>query len=339
MASIHRILSSKTAICLGILLGFSTSSLSAQDWVVPRTADGKPDLQGIWTNASQTPLQRSRDLGTKGYFTADEAAEQEADWRNYIARRSADSDPDRAPPTDGNTDLGYNNFWVDRGTNVIELGGEFRTSIIVEPDDGRIPTVEGFRSNSLITEFRNRSGVENYDSYELRPLGERCLLSFGSSSGPPMLPVMYNNNYQIVQTPDHVMILVEMVHDARIIPLDKNHHSTDFNKWMGDSVGYWEEDTLVVKTQNFHPLQSFRGSSDQTIVTEYFELIEADKIKYRFTVEDPASYTRPWSGEVAMNRRPVAEPIYEYACHEGNYAFNGILAGARRLEVQPSNTP
>lgn len=339
MASFQLNKSPKLAICLGIMLGVSCSALSAQEWEMPRTADGKPNLQGIWTNASQTPLQRSRDLGTKGFFTADEAADQESVWRNTIAQRSADSDPDRAPPTDGNTDLGYNNFWVDRGTNVIELGGEYRTSIIVEPDNGRIPTVEGFRSNSLIAEFRNQPGVENYDSYELRPLGERCLLSFGSSSGPPMLPVMYNNNYQIVQTSDHVMILVEMVHDARIIPLDKDHHSTDFKKWMGDSVGYWDEDTLVVKTRNFHPLQSFRGSSDQTVVTEYFELIEEDKIKYRFTVEDPASYTRPWSGEVAMNRRPTAEPIYEYACHEGNYAFNGILAGARRLEVQPSGTP
>jgi hypothetical protein len=326
-------------IVLSLLLGLAASSSAAQEWTMPRTADGRPNLQGIWTNATQTPLQRPRDLGNKGFFTADEAAAQEESWRRYIENRSTASDPDRAPPTDGNTDLGYNNFWVDRGTNVIEINGEYRTSIVVDPEDGRIPMVEGFSSHSLISQFRNRPGVESYDSYELRPLGERCLLSFGSSSGPPMLPVMYNNNYQIVQTSDHVVILVEMVHDARIIPLGKDHPDTDFNKWMGDSVGYWEGDTLVVKTRDFHPLQSFRGSSDQTVVTERFELIGPDKIRYGFTIEDPASFTRPWSGEIAMNRRPAGEPIYEYACHEGNYAFTGILAGARRLEVDPPDSP
>lgn len=313
----------------------ASAAASAQDWQLPRTADGRPDLQGVWTNATQTPLQRPEAYGNQGSFTEAEAAELEQRWRDTIAARSAASDPDRAPPTDGNTDLGYNNFWVDRGTDVIEFNGEYRTSIIVEPENGRIPYLEGGRQNhSQLARWRSRPGVEPYDDYVLRPLGERCLLSFGSSSGPPMLPVMYNNNYQIVQTPEHVMILVEMVHDARIIRLDQDHHDEDFQRWMGDSVGYWEGDTLVVKTRNFHPQQSFRGTSEDLTLTERFELVGPDQIKYGFTVEDPQSFRRPWTGEVAMNRRPADEPIYEYACHEGNYAFRGIMAGARRLEVE-----
>lgn len=317
-----------------ILSLFFPLLVSAQDWEMPRTAAGTPDLQGIWTNATQTPLQRPRELGDKGYFTEEEASSQEQQWKDYIARRGADSDPDRLPPTDGNADLGYDNFWVDRGTNVIEINGEYRTSIIVDPPNGRIPMLEGFKSHSQIGQFRGMPGVESFDGHELRPLGERCLLSFGSSSGPPMLPVMYNNNYQIVQTEDYVLIMVEMVHDVRIIPLNKNQGGEDFQKWMGDSVGHWVGDVLVVETQNFHPTQSFRGSSEELTIVERFELLDADKIKYSFTLEDPQSYQRPWTGEIAMNRRPEGDRMYEYACHEGNYAFPGIMGGARRLESQ-----
>ena len=152
-----------------------------------------------------------------------------------------------------------------------------------------------------------------------------------------MLPILYNNNYQIVQTPDYVMILVEMVHDARIIPLNQEHNSNDLEKWMGDSIGYWDGDTLVVLTRNFHPQQSFRGSSDQMIITERFDLLSEDKIKYAFTIEDPQTFSRPWTGEVAMSRKPAGEVIYEYACHEGNYAFSGIMGGARRLEIDAAS--
>ena len=322
----------KIAISLLALLAGSTAV--AQDWVMPRTPDGKPDLQGIWSNATQTPLERPAEFGDKGFLTAAEAAEQEQAWRDRIARADLPSDPERAPPEDGNTDAGYNNFWVDRGTDAIEINGQYRTSIVVDPANGRIPFIEGFRSNALVSQLRAMPGVEAYDGHELRPLGERCLLSFGSSSGPPMLPVMYNNNYQIVQTPDYVMIMVEMVHDARIIPLNRDHHAADLNKWMGDSVGHWEGDTLVVETRNFHDFQSYRGSSEALVVTERFELVGPDKIKYAFTMEDPASYQRAWTGEVAMNRRPAGDRIYEYACHEGNYAFPGILGGARAIEQQ-----
>lgn len=311
-----------------------TSSVTAQDSTLPRTPEGRPDLQGIWSNATQTPLERPAEFADKGYLTAEEAAAQEQAWRDRIERASLPSDPDRAPPEDGNANAGYNNFWVDRGTDAIELDGQYRTSIIVDPPNGQIPFIEGFDSNALVNQLRAMPGVEAFDGPELRPLGERCLLSFGSSSGPPMLPVMYNNNYQIVQTKDYVMILVEMVHDARIIPLNKSHSPVDMNKWMGDSVGYWEGDTLVVQTRNFHDFQSYRGSSEALVITERFELLGPDKIKYAFTMDDPASYQHSWTGEIAMNRRPAGDRIYEYACHEGNYAFPGILGGARELERQ-----
>ena len=308
--------------------------VSAQDWVMPRTTDGNPDMQGIWSNASQTPLVRPAEFGEKGFLTPEEATAQMQQWRDRYNRLGQDIDPDRPPPTDGNANFGYNSFWWDPRDAAIEINGRFRTSIIIDPADGQIPYIGGANTgNDLRSRWRAREGVEPFDSYELRSLAERCLLTFGSGSGPPMLPILYNNNYQIVQTGDYVVILVEMVHDARIVPIEQEHSATDFEKWMGDSVGYWDGDTLVVRTRNFHPQQAFRGSSDQMVITERFDMIASDKIKYAFTIEDPLTYTRPWSGEVAMNRKPPEEVMYEYACHEGNYALNGILAGARRLEA------
>jgi len=315
----------------------------AQEWQMPRTADGRPDLQGIWTNASQTPLVRPEELGEKGFLTTAEAAAVEQQWRDRYDRQSQAVDPERAPPTDGNADAGYNSFWWDPRTDAIQIDGQYRTSIIVDPPDGQIPYLEtaadGNRiRNDLRSQWRARPGVGDYDGHEVRPLAERCLLTFSSGSGPPMLPTLYNNNYQIVQTQDYVMILVEMVHDARIIPLSEQHHGSNLNKWMGDSVGYWEGDTLVVETKNFHPQQSFRGSSNELVVRERFELIEADKIKYGFTLEDPLTYRRPWTGEIAMKRKLDGEIMYEYACHEGNYAFPAIMGGARRQEQEEQVT-
>ena len=320
------------------LLYVSVGSVSAQDPGIPRMQDGKPDLQGYWSNSSQTPLVRPQELGEKGFLTEEEAADVEQGWRDRYNIASAPADPERAPPTDGNADLGYNSFWWDPRTDAIQLDGQYRTSIIVDPPNGQIPYLSGERQrNDLRSIWRDRPGVEAFDAPELRPLAERCLLTFGSGSGPPMLPILYNSNYQIVQTQDYVMILVEMVHDARIIPLNKNNHATDFEKWMGDSVAYWEGDTLVVKTRDFHPQQSFRGSSEELLITERFSLQDDDKIKYAFTLEDPLSYTQPWTGEIAMNRKPAGEVMYEYACHEGNYAFPGILGGARRQEQEQAS--
>lgn len=312
-----------------------SSGLNAQNWDMPRTPDGQPDMQGIWSNASQTPLARPERFGTKGFLTQEEADEQMQAWRDRYNELGEPIEGDRAPPTDGNANFGYNSFWWDPRTQAIEINGEFRTSIIIDPPDGQIPYLNGENpQNSLRAQWRAQPGVGEYDGHELRPLAERCLLTFGSGSGPPMLPILYNNNYQIVQTPEYVMILVEMVHDARIIPLDQDHNPSDLEKWMGDSVGYWDGDTLVVQTKNFHPQQSFRGSSDEMVITERFDLLNKDKIKYGFTIEDPLTYERPWTGEVAMERKPADEVMYEYACHEGNYAFPGIMGGARRLEME-----
>jgi len=325
-------------ICCCLSLAFSILVFSADDWVMPRTPDGKPDLQGIWSNATQTPLERPTEFGTIGFLTLDEKESQEARWRQVIENRAQPSDPDRAAPpvSNNNNPGGYNNFWVDRGTNVIEINGEYRTSIIVDPPNGQIPYVENWRGKDFRSQLRSSPGVDAFDGPELRPLGERCLLAFGSSSGPPMMPVMYNNNYQIVQTEDYVMILIEMVHDTRIIRIDDEHNS-DYAKWMGDSVGHWQGDTLVVETVGLHPYQSRWGFTDDVKVTERFDLLNGNKIRYGFTVEDPAAYRRSWSGEVAMNRRPEGDRMYEYACHEGNYAFPGILGGARRLEAEQAS--
>ena len=315
-------------------LGLSCVAGAADDWTMPRTPDGKPDLQGIWSNATQTPLERPAEFGNIRGLSLEEKEAMENEWRQQIVERAQPSDPERDAPPVADSPGGYNNFWIDRGTDVIEINGEYRTSIIIDPGNGQIPYREGGQDQDLRSRLRAMPGVEPYDGPELRPLGERCLLSFGSSSGPPMMPVMYNNNYQIVQTEDYVMILVEMVHDARIIRLHGEHQNTH-PKWMGDSVGRWEGDTLVVETVGLHPFQSRWGFTENARVTERFDLIGPDKIRYHFTIEDTDVYTRPWSGEVAMNRRPPDnDRMYEYACHEGNYAFPGILGGARRLELE-----
>ena len=311
-------------------------AVAADDWIMPRTASGTPDFQGIWSNATQTPLERPAEFGNIGFLTLEQKEEQEAGWRAVIANRALPSDPNRDAPVEGRNVGGYNNFWIDKGTDVIEINGEYRTSIIVDPANGRIPYVENWRGKSIRDQFRAMSGVEAFDGPELRPLGERCLLAFGSSSGPPMLPVMYNNNYQIVQTDDYVMIMVEMVHDTRIIRIDKEHHD-NYSKWMGDSVGHWDGDALIIETAGLHPYQSRWGLTDTAKVSEKLELLGGDKIRYSFTIDDPAAYRQPWSGEIAMNRRPDGDKMYEYACHEGNYAFPGILGGARRLEAASSN--
>ncbi|TFH75107.1 hypothetical protein E3V39_02940 [Gammaproteobacteria bacterium LSUCC0112] len=319
-------------LCAALVL-MGLNAATAQDYQVPRTEFGHPDLQGVWTNASQTPLERPREMGEQRAFTPEQAREIEQGWLDYMALRQAPSDPNRPPPTDTNVDLGYDNFWVDMGTDVIRIGDEYRTSILIQPANGRVAYKEGVRPNFF---GRRPEGAGPYDGPEARPLGERCLMSFGSSGGPPMLPVMYNNNYQIVQTADYVVILVEMVHDARIIKLNGQHDAHNMQEWMGDSVGYYEGDTLVVKTRNINAQQTFRGSTPEMVVTEYFTRVADDKIEYRFELDDANVFAEPLIGEVAMAMRPDGEPMYEYACHEGNHALAGILAGARVQEQEAS---
>ena len=310
------------------------SQADAGDWVMPRTPDGRPDFQGTWTNVTITPFERPEDQDGP-VLSWEEVQERQDREVARVVSRAQPSDPNRGAPRAGGSVGGYNNVYIDRGNNIAIVNGEYRSSLITVPADGRRPDLTAEGQQRMAERRALRGQFAQYDHPELRPLGERCIMSFGSSAGPPMIPnTFYNNNYIFVQTADHILIMSEMVHDARIIPLDKDPNPRDMEKWMGDSVGYWENDTLVVQTKNFHPQQSFRGSSDQMIVTERFELLSKDKIKYSFTIEDPLTFTEAWTGEVAMLRKPKDEIIYEYACHEGNYAFPGIMGGARRLEFE-----
>jgi hypothetical protein len=306
---------------------------------MPRTPDGHPDLQGHWSNATITPIDRP--AGAPAVYTAEQAARIEKGLSDRIERLSRPSDPDRpAPPKggDGSTGAagnvgGYNNFWIDAGDRVAVVNGERRSSLIVDPPDGRTPPLtEAGQKRAAQRAERIKTRGGEYDHPEFRPLAERCLMSFGSNAGPPMLPnYFYNNNYQIVQTKDAVMILVEMVHDVRVIRLNQNEHlPKHIRLWMGDSIGRWEGDTLVVETTNFHPLQVFRGASDTLKVIERFTRLDQNTILYQFTIDDPETWTRPWSGEVPFRRSN--ELIYEYACHEGNYALSNVLSGARAQE-------
>ncbi len=297
----------------------------ADTYKAPRLSDGTPDFQGVWTNATATPMERPAEFGNRRSFSKEEADAIEREARGRVAADAAPSDPNKKieaasslPPV-GN----YNLFWTDRGMTAALINGEYRTSVLIDPANGRFPELTAAAKQRERPRFGS-------DGPEQRSLGERCLLSFGSSAGPPMLPTMYNSNYQIVQSPGHVMILVEMVHDARIIRIGDKHLNGSLKKWMGDSVGQWEGDTLVVKTKNFRPDQSFRGSSVNMVVTERFTRTAADQILYRFTVEDPTTFTAPFTGELPF--MAVDASVYEYACHEGNYALPGILAAEREAE-------
>jgi hypothetical protein len=309
---------------------------AAQGYKAPRTAHGQPDLQGVWTNATITPLTRPAKFGDRLVLTPQEAAAIEQANRDQVARADAPTPPDLKVTDLKNADCGadgisgfncgYNQGWKDPGTVVIDFNGEKRTSILTAPANGQFPP----RSKEA-QERRRARGAGGTDGPEARALGERCILSFGSSAGPPMLPLMYNNTYQIVQTKDEVLIEVEMVHDTRIIRMNTKHHPSNLKTWMGDSIGRWEGDTLVIETINMRPEQGiYGGSTERLKVTEWLTRIGPNKIRYKFTVDDPGSYAEPFSGEVAFNA--TKGPVYEYACHEGNYAMEGILAGARAAE-------
>jgi len=282
-------------------------------WSAPRTTEGKPDLQGIWTNITITPLERPRDLGDKAFFTEQEALQYEKQVREQ----------NNADRRDGGTqaDLGraYNDFWYDRGTKVV---GNRRTSLITDPPDGKIPALTPEAQKRQADRAAGARGHQ-FDGPENRALTERCLV--WPTAGPPMLPSFYNNNYQIVQSPGYVTILVEMVHDVRVIPTDGSPHlPSNIRLWFGDSRGHWEGDTLVVETTNFTDKNSFRGSD------ENFTRTGPDTILYEFTVNDSTAFTKPWTAQIPMTK--MQGPIIEYACHEGNYAMSGMLAGARADE-------
>jgi hypothetical protein len=292
-----------------------------------RTPDGHPDLQGIWTNATITPLERPPQFAGKPTLTDAEAAVFEKSSAAELASVDGKSEHPLLAAAGSNGTGGYNILFIDRGSELARVDGVKRTSLIIDPPDGKIPplTPEG-RGN-----FR-MEGFGRFDSIKDRPLSERCLLGFGSTSGPPMLPVLYNNNYQIVQTPDYVMILVEMVHDARIIRMHGRHPDPSVRQWLGDSIGHWEGDTLVVETTNFSKQVRFHGSSEHLRVIERFTRTAPETIEYRATIDDPTVFTKPWT--IAYPFNATKGPIYEYACHEGNYAEADILGGARKRDAE-----
>ena len=319
------------------VVSLSGSPVEAQ--TVPRTPWGQPDLQGIWDFRTITPMERPEELGDQEFLTAEEAAslEQEAVDRdisllNRPARRteagaSVDTGAEGAPGA-------YNNFWMDRGTKPIETR---RTSLIVDPPNGRLPDLSpvGQRRTDARREYLDEHPA---DSYLDRNTSDRCIVGF--NAGPPITPLAYNQNMQLFQTPDHVVVFTEMVHTARVVPLDGRPALNDgLRLWSGDSRGHWEGDTLVVETANFSderrwiPLGSappgMASTANMTLV-ERFTRVDADTLEYTFTVTDPETWTRPWTASMPMRRTDM--PLFEYACHEGNYSMEGILAGTRAEE-------
>jgi hypothetical protein len=318
---------------------------------IPRTPDGRPDLQGIYDLNTATPVERPTNM--PAVLTLEQAEAYEAGITSNLAASEQALDPNReAPPEGGDGSTGpagnvggYNTFWLDPGRKFMMVNGEVRTSLVTDPPNGRVPPMTAAGAARLAAQ-RNAAlpdqppdedpglgAPDTYDDPEQRPLAERCLLGFSSTSGPPALPnYFYNNLHQIVQTPDHVMILTEMVHDARIIRMNAEHLPQQLRHWMGDSVGRWEGDTLVVDTTNFNDKTQFRGSTSGLHVVERFTRIDASSLLYQFTVEDPATWESAWSGEYIWPA--TDDPIYEYACHENNYALEGILRGARYRDSQ-----
>jgi hypothetical protein len=333
-------------------------ALAAQTACAGQTADvadlpaaAPVDLSGTYDVATLTPLQRPEAFGDKLYLTPEEADKIAADEQAQLAAAGQSSDPNRTAPPEGGDGSegaagnvgGYNAFWIDRGSEAIMVDGKFRTSLIVDPANGRMPQMTpdaARRAGALFASFRRNEGdawwVKSegpgpYDDPESRPTGERCLLGFGSTSGPPMLPVLYNNLKRIIQTPEYVMILVVMNHDARIIRMNAEHEPPEVRRWLGDSIGWWEGETLVVDTTNFTDDPGLFLASRNLHVVERFRRIDESTLHYSFTVEDPTVWTEPWSGEYPWPA--TADRVFEYACHEGNYALGNILRGARLLEA------
>lgn len=325
----HRLLASAGAFTAAVLLGFLTTgpvaaqtstkgakaskASSAKAWTPRHTPDGQPDIQGVWMYSTLTPLERPPELAGKATFTEAEAAAYAKQTTERVSTDRRDGG--------GAADVGrsYNEFWRDRGT--VKAGP---TALVTNPPDGRLPplTPEGKRLDDARNAARNGPPTGPED----RNLWERCL-----TRGLPMYPSSYNNNFQVVQSPGTVLMIIEMIHDARVIPLDgRPHLPSGIRSWLGDSRGHWEGSTLVVDTTNFNNVVSFRGSTDGLHLTERFTRSDPETLLYEFTMDDPKAFTKPWTAVISTTK--TTDAIYEYACHEGNYALADILAGAREEE-------
>ena len=318
-------------VVFALLVSTGAAAQSTSGSASLRTADGHPDLSGVWDFRTVTPVERPTELADQAFFSEEEVAAYAAE---RVRANNADLDREakklittsraqvNGTPETRDLALAYNDFWWDRGTAVVETR---RTSLVVDPPNGRIPPLTDAGADRAAE--RLRMNQRPSEGPEDRPLGERCITGF--NSGPPMLPAAYNMNVQIFQTTDHVVLLNEMVHNARIIPLDGSDHGT-VPQWTGVSRGRWEGDTLVVETRNFLRETSFRNSSKHLHLVERIQRSSEDTLLYTFTVTDPTTWTEPWTVELPMRRSDL--PIFEYACHEGNYGMEGTLSGARVIE-------
>jgi hypothetical protein len=324
-----RIVTGVSVVAVALLTTIALSGQAPARTSSPRTPDGKPDLQGIWDFRTVTPMERPAEFANKPFLTEKEAADYE---KRITEQRNADANRDESKKTSrgqvngtevtADVALAYNDFWWDRGTKVI---GSRRTSLVIDPPDGRIPAMTpAARARVEKLEAARERLAEGPED---RSVGERCLLGF--NAGPPFAPGGYNMNIQIVQTPKYVMLMNEMVHTARIIPMD-SRPVPNVPQWVGTSRGRWEGDTLVVETKGFKGETSFRGSSPNLHLIEKFTRTDNDTLVYQFTATDPTTWVRPWTAEIPLRR--TDDQIFEYACHEANYGMTNLLQGARTVE-------
>lgn len=312
----------------GLLLALAglNQGFAAEDYQPPTTEFGVPDVQGVWNFKTRTSLERPESYA--GELEVDEATmlDKMVSTPDYIAFLEATGAEAPGPDNVG----GYNGFWITPGDALASMNGKFRTSLIIDPSDGQIPWKEEGQAIRRSQQGELPMGLAKSDGPEGRSLSDRCLVSFSSTA--PFMSSLYNNHMQIVQSPTHVMLLAEMVHNARVVRIDQDFRDLPYEQWLGDSIGYYEGDDLVVETMNFNPWQvdKERLVSRNIKLTERFTRVADDKLHYSFTIDDPELYTQPWTAEMPMY---TGEGLFEYACHEGNYAMKAMLAGARRVEM------
>jgi hypothetical protein len=340
------ILALGTALCASsVALVAPALAASAAPFKAPVAADGHPDLSGFWSNATITPERRPAKFADRLVYTPAEVKALEGQVAQEVVEGNKPTDPNsgaeggKEDPAKlrpefaaaGGDVGGYNRGWLDPGASVMRVHGEPRTSFLTTPN-GQPPA----RIDKAAAQGGFPRGLGSFDNPESRSLGERCIMGFGRNAGPPMLPNgFYNNNYQFLQTKDAFVIEVEMVHDTRMVRLNSTHRADGVRPWMGDSIGHWEGDTLVVETTNIPQIQAYNGSWKSLKVTERFTRVAKDRVLYQYTLDDPTTWAKPWGGEYEFG--PLNGVIYEYACHEGNYALPGMLAGARTQEKEAAS--
>jgi hypothetical protein len=321
---IHFRVTALASLMIAVFVGLH--AFAAEDYMPPQTDFGVPDVQGVWNYKTRTSLQRADVYGGELEVDEETMLAKMVSTPDYLAFLEATGAEAPGPKNVG----GYNGFWITPGDALAQMNGKYRTSLIVDPANGQIPWREEGQAVRRSQQDALPMGLAESDGPEGRTLSDRCLISFASTA--PFMSSLYNNHMQIVQGPTHVVLLAEMVHNARIVRIDQEFKELPFDKWLGDSIGYYEGDTLIVQTKNFNGWQvaKERLMSNNILLTERFIRVADDKLHYTFTIDDPELYIQPWTAEMPMY---TGEKLYEYACHEGNYAMPAILAGERRTEA------